>query len=203
MMQTSSPQVIGITGGIGSGKSIVSKCFHIMGIPVYDCDKEAKRLNHTHPTIRQSLIKLVGTHVYMTDGTLNKVALADYLFATPTHAQQVNDIIHPVVKEDFLQWKSRQHSPWVAIESAILYESRFDSLADKVIAVCAPAEVRLTRACLRDNASPDAIRARMSHQTTDEEKSKQADYTLNNDDKQAILPQILDILANLPCTYRR
>lgn len=202
MTQPLTPQVLGITGGIGSGKSVVSHCLHIMGIPVYNCDNEAKRLNYTHPTIRQELCKLVGKDLYP-NGQLDKASLATYLFASPEHASKVNAIIHPIVKDDFMQWASRQHTPWVAIESAILYESNFAHLTNKVVNVSAPEEVRITRACLRDKAPAEAIRQRIAHQMSDEEKSLRADYTLYNDGKQAILPQILDILANLLCLSRK
>ena len=198
-----SPFVLGITGGIGSGKSIVARCLHIMGIPVYNSDNEARRLNNTHPAIRQALIQLVGNHVYLPDGSLNKIALANYLFKSATHAEQVNAIIHPIVKEDFLQWKQRQYTPWVAIESAILYESKFDSLADKVLTVYAPKDIRIERVCQRDYTTPKAIQARISCQMADEEKVRLSDFTLYNDGNHAILPQILDILANLLCQSQK
>lgn len=198
-----SPLVLGITGGIGSGKSVVARCLHIMGIPVYNSDNEARRLNNTHPTIRQALIQLVGHDVYLPDGPLNKTALANYLFASPANAEQVNAIIHPIVKEDFLQWKQRQHTPWVAIESAILYESGFNSLADKVLTVYAPESIRVERACQRDHATPEAIKARIARQMPDEEKVRRSDFTLHNEGNRAILPQILNILANLFCLSQK
>ena len=197
------PLVLGITGGIGSGKSVIARCLHIMGIPVYNSDNEARRLNNTHPIIRQALTQLVGNHVYLPNGSLNKTALANYLFESSTHAEQVNAIIHPIVKEDFLQWKQRQHTPWVAIESAILYESRFDSLADKVLTVYAPEAIRIERACLRDHTSPEVIQARILRQMADEEKVRLSDFILHNDGNRAILPQIFDILANLLCPSQK
>ena len=196
------PSVLGITGGIGSGKSVVSQCLDIMGIPVYNCDNEAKRLNNTHPTIRKELCELVGKDLYP-DGILDKASLAAYLFASPEHAAQVNAIVHPTVMNDFQQWKSRQDTPWVGIESAILYESNFAHLADKVIAVYAPEQLRIARACRRDNAPSEAIRQRIARQMKDEEKCKLADFTLYNDDNHPLLPQILDILANLLCLSRK
>lgn len=196
------PSVLGITGGIGSGKSVVSQCLDIMGIPVYNCDNEAKRLNNTHPTIRKELCELVGKDLYP-DGILDKASLAAYLFASPEHAAQVNAIVHPTVMNDFQQWKSRQDTPWVGIESAILYESNFAHLADKVIAVYAPEQLRIARACRRDNAPIEAIRQRIARQMKDEEKCKLADFTLYNDDNHPLLPQILDILANLLCLSRK
>ena len=194
------PSVLGITGGIGSGKSVVSQCLDIMGIPVYNCDNEAKRLNNTHPTIRKELCELVGKDLYP-DGILDKASLAAYLFASPEHAAQVNAIVHPTVMDDFQQWKSRQDTPWVGIESAILYESNFAHLADKVIAVYAPEQLRIARACRRDNAPAESIRQRIARQMKDEEKCKLADFTLYNDDNHPLLPQILDILANLLCVF--
>ena len=196
------PSVLCITGGIGSGKSVVSQCLDIMGIPVYNCDNEAKRLNNTHPTIRKELCELVGKDLYP-DGILDKASLAAYLFASPEHAAQVNAIVHPTVMDDFQQWKSRQDTPWVGIESAILYESNFAHLADKVIAVYAPEQLRIARACRRDNAPIEAIRQRIARQMKDEEKCKLADFTLYNDDNHPLLPQILDILANLLCLSRK
>jgi len=196
------PSVLGITGGIGSGKSVVSQCLDIMGIPVYNCDNEAKRLNNTHPTIRKELCELVGKDLYP-DGILDKASLAAYLFASPKHAAQVNAIVHPTVMNDFQQWKSRQDTPWVGIESAILYESNFAHLADKVIAVYAPEQLRIARARRRDNAPAEAIRQRIARQMKDEEKCKLADFTLYNDDNHPLLPQILDILANLLCLSRK
>lgn len=197
------PQVLGITGGIGSGKSVVAQCLYNMDIPIYNTDNEAKRLNNTHPAIRKALKKLVGEKVYTEEGYLNKPLLASYLFEDEQHTKLVNAIIHPYVEEDFLQWKQRQESPWVAIESAILYESGFDHLTDKVIAVYAPQEVKIKRASKRDHTSADAIRQRMERQMPDEEKRARAAYTIINDDKHPILPQILDILANLLCKIPR
>ena len=174
----------------------------VLGIPVYNCDNEAKRLNNTHPTIRKELCELVGKDLYP-DGILDKASLAAYLFASPEHAAQVNAIVHPTVMDDFQQWKSRQDSPWVGIESAILYESNFAHLADKVIAVYAPEQLRIARARRRDNAPAEAIRQRIARQMKDEEKCKLADFTLYNDDNHPLLPQILDILANLLCLSRK
>ena len=106
------PQVLGITGGIGSGKSVVAQCLYNMDIPIYNTDNEAKRLNNTHPAIRKALKKLVGEEVYTEEGYLNKPLLASYLFEDEQHTKLVNAIIHPYVEEDFLQWKQRQESPY-------------------------------------------------------------------------------------------
>lgn len=198
-MTTPPCKVLGITGGIGSGKSVVARCMQCMDIPVYNCDDEAKRLNITHPAIRQALINLIGGNVYNTDGSLNKSILATYLFANEQNALTINSIIHPYVMEDFRSWAQKQSTTWVAIESAILFESGFDHLADQIITVYAPEDVRIERAVLRDHTSPEAIRQRIARQISEEEKKKLADYIVLNDGKRPIIPQILDILANLPC----
>ncbi len=198
-MNTPSCKVLGITGGIGSGKSVVARCLRNMDIPVYNCDDEAKRLNDTHPAIRQALTALIGNNTYDTDGHLNKSVLATYLFADQQNASRINAIIHPHVMDDFLQWKQRQVSPWVAIESAILFESGFNRLADKILTVSAPEEIRIERAVKRDHTSPKAVRQRMRHQMSDDEKVKLSDYIVLNDEEHPIIPQILDILANLLC----
>lgn len=151
-------KTIGITGGIGSGKSYVSDILRReFGIPVYDCDKEAKRLTATDPDIRRRLIRLVGPEVF-NGQELNKKLLADYLFANPENARKVNAIIHPAVQEDFKLWAGRQQKPITALESAILFESGFNGLVDKVILVDAPEDVRLKRAMLRDTATEAQIR---------------------------------------------
>lgn len=196
------PHVLGITGGIGSGKSVVSRCLRTMGIPVYDCDREARRLNVTHPAIRRELTALVGEQVYTADGQLNRPLLASYLFASPDHAARVNAIVHPRVREDFQAWCSRQGGEWVAVESAILYEAGFDDLADKVLAVHAPEAVRLQRVMARDGADEEAVRRRMACQMSDEEKCRRASHCLLNDGREAVIPQILDILGVLFCVSR-
>lgn len=173
-------KTIGITGGIGSGKSYVSAILREkFGIPVYDCDMEAKRLTASNEEIRQRLIALVGPEVF--DGNkLNKQLLADYLFADVEHASKVNAIIHPVVLQDFKRWAEEQHEkPIVALESAILFESGLGEMVDKVLFVDAPEEVRLRRAMLRDTASEAQIRARMKMQGPELHRL-QADFIINN-----------------------
>lgn len=173
---------LGITGGIGSGKSHVSRLLQEhWQVPVYDCDSEAKRLTASLPSIREALTRLVGEALWQ-DGQLQKPLLAAYLFASPDHARQVNAIIHPAVRQDFLRW-ARQHaaSPVVAIESAILCESGFDSLVDCIMLVDAPQDVRLRRAMTRDGASREQVQARMAQQDSTQARAK-ARFVVNNGD---------------------
>ena len=177
---------LGITGGIGSGKSYVAHLLEEKGFPLYDTDREAKRLTLTHPRIREALSTLLGTEVYQADGTLNKPLLASYLFSSPEHAEQINGIIHPCVYEDFQAWAHRQEEAGaqvVMMESAILFESGFQKAVDYVVMVYAPLELRIKRAMQRDAASEAQIRARISAQMDDEEKKRKADYVLYNEEK--------------------
>lgn len=190
-------KTIGITGGIGSGKSYVSAILQEkFGIPVYDCDKEAKRLTASNEEIRQKLIALVGPEVF-NGNKLNKQLLADYLFADVEHASQVNAIIHPVVLQDFKRWAEEQHEkPIVALESAILFESGLGEMVDKVLFVDAPEEVRLRRAMLRDTASEAQIRARMKMQRPELHRL-QADFIIDNNqtDDSQLLNQLEKLLT--------
>lgn len=192
------PVKVGITGGIGSGKSYISKLLRTkFGVDVYDCDAEAKRLTNTSPDIHRRLEALVGQDVYDAEGLVRQ-RLAEYLFADATHAQAVNAIIHPVVLTDFQAWARRQQSPVVAMESAILYESGFDTYVDSVILVDAPEEVRLQRAMARDTATEAQIRARMRMQKTDAFR-KRADYIVENGTAtdEMIVRQLTDILKSI------
>ena len=172
---------LGITGGIGSGKSYVAQMLQARwDVPVYDCDSEAKRLTAESDDIRTALTQLVGDHLWQ-QGQMQKPALAAYLFASPEHAAQVNAIIHPAVRRDFLCWAdAHSRSPVVAIESAILCESGFHTLVDSILLVDAPLEVRLQRAMLRDGASRQQVMARMARQ--DSAQARQlARFTVIND----------------------
>lgn len=172
---------LGITGGIGSGKSYVAQMLQARwDVPVYDCDSEAKRLTAESDDIRTALTQLVGDHLWQ-QGQMQKPVLATYLFASPEHAAQVNAIIHPAVRRDFLRWAdAHSRSPVVAIESAILCESGFHTLVDSILLVDAPLEVRLQRAMLRDGASRQQVMARMARQ--DSAQARQlARFTVIND----------------------
>lgn len=188
---------IGITGGIGSGKSIVSRLFEIMGVPVYVSDVETKQLTATDTRIRRELIDLLGEEVYI-DNELNKALLASYLFSDPEHARLVNGIIHPRVKADFRQWVEKHDSfPMVGIESAILIEAGFIGEVDVVVMVYAPEDIRLLRAMKRDASPRELIEKRIRSQMSDEEKRRIADYVIINDDSMALIPQVVNLITLL------
>lgn len=190
-------KTIGITGGIGSGKSFVSAILRErFGIPIYDCDSEAKRLTASDAGIRRQLTALVGPEVFRS-GSLDKRLLADFLFASAENASAVNAIIHPVVLQDFEGWRERQgDAATVGMESAILYESGFAEKVDAVLFVDAPLEVRLRRAMLRDTASEEQVRARMKMQRPELYRQR-ADFVIDNgtDDEKKLTRELEEIIT--------
>ncbi|MDR0394492.1 MAG: dephospho-CoA kinase [Tannerella sp.] len=180
---------IGITGGIGSGKSFVSSLFGMNKIPVYTADTESKRLADTSPVIRRKLTGLLGEDIYV-DDRLDRKRLASIIFFDEQILRKVNRIIHPVVRKDFRMWVERQKGHLCAIESAILFESGFDKAVDVVLLVYAPVELRLTRAMKRDDATEVDIMKRMNRQLPEELKREKSDYVIINDDAQALIPQV-------------
>ena len=189
---------LGITGGIGSGKSSVCELLRVMGIPVYDCDKEASRLMNQSSAIREQLIRLVGEGVSDAGGTLNRKMLADFMFADALRVKAVNAIVHPAVRADFCRWaEERNEEPVVAMESAILYEAGMQDVVDAVVLVYAPAKERLQRAMARDGASSKQIQRRIDSQLPDENKMALADYVIRNAEADAITPQVVKLLRGL------
>lgn len=184
---------LGITGGIGSGKSYICRILQErFGVPVYDCDKQARLLTLTQPEIQAQLETLIGG-VCHEDGTIDKAVLARYLFASEENARRVNAIIHPAVRADLRNWYARQTVPVVAMESAILYESGFETEVDKVLFVDAPFELRLQRAMERDKASREDILQRMNRQQSESQRLR-ADFRLTNDGNSNLEPLLADLL---------
>ena len=180
---------IGITGGIGSGKSVVSALISMAGIPVYAADDESKRLIDASPDIRRKLTDLIDETIFI-NGKLNRRKLASIIFSDEAILKQVNDIIHPVVMLDFNVWAKKQATDYCAMETAILYETGFDREMDIILMVYAPIELRLTRAMQRDNATEADILRRMNRQLPDELIRKQADVEIINDGIHPLIPQV-------------
>jgi dephospho-CoA kinase len=187
---------IGITGGIGSGKTYVCQLLKQRGIPVYHCDDEAKRLMTESPVIRKKLCKLIGNDAY-NGQELNKAFIAQYLFACNDHANHINAIVHPIVRQDFLQWTMQQNSHIVAQECAILFESGFQDAVDFTVEVYAPLPLRIQRATQRDHVAPEHILARIAQQMDEEEKRQRADFCILNDDTADLDAQLDLLLAQL------
>lgn len=189
---------IGLTGGIGSGKSVVSHLLRLMDIPIYDCDDETKHLMAHDSSIRQSLTALVDANLYDSGG-LDKAKLANYIFGNDVHLKAVNAIIHPAVRADFIRWSKvySQYSPILGMESAILIDVGFQDAVDIVINVSAPIDVRLRRAVLRDHSSVELIQKRIDSQISESERNAKADYIIYNDDVHPIIPQVYSLISKL------
>ncbi len=187
---------IGITGGIGSGKSYICKRLQDRGIPVYSCDDEAKRLMTESKIIKKAITQLIGDSAY-TDGRLNKPSIASFLFSDTHNAEKINAIVHPVVKQDFEAWANRQHTDIVAQECAILFESHFEDTVDYTIEVYAPMPTRLQRAMKRDSATAEQIQARMRQQMDEEAKRDKADFCIVNDGLNNIDEEISKVMSRI------
>lgn len=188
---------IALTGGIGSGKSLVAKIFKTFGIPLYLADIEAKRLMNENPDLRKQIVKLLGREAYLPEGGLNKKFIAEKIFHNKELLEKINKLVHPAVADDFENWTKTQKAPYLIKEAALLYESGQDASADAVIVVSAPDDLRIERVCKRDATSKEAVKARMKNQMPQNEKDKRADYLIINDGEKALLPQVLKVHENI------
>lgn len=184
---------VGITGGIGSGKSTVCKVFRTMGIPVFEADNVARQLMNSNAEIRILLIKLFGAEVYLPDQTVDRKLLASIVFSDPSLLAQLNEIVHPFVKNAFDEWCEKQESPYILHEAAILFESGFYKIMDKTITVVTSEEERIQRVMKRDGTTSELVKQRIQHQWTDEQRINLADFVINNNENELIIPQIIEI----------
>jgi dephospho-CoA kinase len=187
---------IGLTGGIGSGKSLIGKIVENLGYPVYYSDLAAKELVDTDSEIRSQLIGLLGSEVYIVN-ELNRPFLAQQLFKNDQLRIQVNQIIHPKVRSAFEEWCNRQNSPYVFNEAAILFETGAYKTMDKNLLVTAPTELRIQRVIERDKMAVQQVEERISKQWSDNEKRALADFIIINDEKEPLIAQIETFLATL------
>lgn len=188
--------ILGITGGIGSGKTTVTNIFSLLAIPVYIADIESKKITANSPVIREKLTALLGEELYA-ENELNKALLASHIFNNAETLKQVNAIIHPEVQKDFSNWiELNKDKQILAIETAILFESGFDHFVDKSITVYTPLEERIKRAMKRDNSDRQEVMNRINSQMPDEEKIKLSDFTIVNDNKHSLIEQTLSLLYN-------
>jgi dephospho-CoA kinase len=183
---------IGVTGGIGSGKSTVCRFFEVLGVPVYDSDSRAKQLIHSNADLIRLYKSLFGEDIYV-NGYLNRSKVAVLLFRDPSLLKHVEAVVHPLVRADFEKWANKQDCGLVINEAAVLFEGGSYKFMDKIITVVAPVDLRIQRVKRRDNASDEAIRSRMNNQWSDEQKIVRSDFTVFADDRQLIIPQILKI----------
>lgn len=173
--------VIGITGGIGSGKSTLSELIRKQGYPVYDTDKEARRLQDEDEILIQQIKSLFGENIYA-DGKLNRAEVAVLVFNNPELLQKLTAMVHPAVKHDFIMWKGKFNSEdLIFIESAVLFEGGFNQLTDKVILVTASEDIRIQRVMKRDKISREQVLSRIKNQIPDTEKAPKSDLIINTD----------------------
>jgi dephospho-CoA kinase len=183
---------IGITGGIGAGKSLVCKIFQCLGIQVYNADLKAKAIMNNNVVINEMLENAFGKSIFSKEG-LNRHLLADLVFKDPKKLESLNGIVHPFVRTDFDFWANEQSSQYVIIESAILFESNFHKGLDATIEIYAPLEVRAQRSVARGGIIANEVIKRMENQMNEEEKKQMADYVIYNDDTQLLIPQVLKL----------
>ncbi|MDE7374693.1 MAG: dephospho-CoA kinase [Odoribacter sp.] len=193
-------KTIGLTGGIGSGKSTVARMLRQMGYPVYIADKEASRLMNTHPEIRKELQQRFGAATYTARGTVDKPKMAQLVFNATQALADLNRIVHPRVMEDFRQWSQQQNSILVFFESAILFEAGLDRFFQSVICVSAPESLRISRVVERDRTTSDKVEERLRNQSDETLKCQKADFVIHNDRNRMILEQLLNILQKLQDT---
>ncbi len=188
----SNPLQIGITGGIGSGKTLVSKIFACLGIPVYDADSHAKELMTTDGILVSQIKKEFGDLSYLSDGTLNRKYLSEVVFNKQDRLDVLNKLVHPRVGENYTQWVKRHNNKaYVLKEAALLFEAGSYKTLDKIIVVHAPEEVRIKRVMHRDGRAEQQVREIIRKQMSEEEKLKRADFIIYNDESSLIIPQVL------------
>jgi dephospho-CoA kinase len=184
---------IGLTGGIGSGKSVVARIFKILEVPVYHADSEAKRIMNTHSDVRNEIRKLLGDQAYR-EGKLDKAYVAAKVFTDIELLNELNEIVHPSVRKDFLTWSEKfRHFPYIIEEAAILFETGFYKDFDYMLVVYASEELRIRRVMARDRAGRAEILKRMSNQMSQERKMELADFTVFNNENDLIIPQVLSL----------
>lgn len=189
------PLLIGLTGGIASGKSLIAKIFHVLGIPAYEADQRAKWLMQHDPELKEGIVETFGAASYTSEGELDRRYLAAQVFNQEDRVKQLNALVHPRVGQDFVEWVGTHKAyPYLLNEAALMFESgRFKSL-DHVITVYAPENVRVTRVQKRDpQRSLEEIKAIMSKQMPEEEKLKRADFVVYNDGSRLVIQQVLDL----------
>lgn len=192
------PYLVGITGGIGAGKTTVSRVFHVLGVPLYNADERAKWLMENNEKLKASVAEFFGSEAYFADGRLNRGFLASKVFSDPSQTEKINSLVHPEVGRDFREWCRMQSYPYVLKEAALLFESGSYRELDKMILVSAPLETRIERVLSRD---PQRTRAQVldivEKQWDESRKRERSDFILDNSDNSMLLPQILQVHQKL------
>jgi dephospho-CoA kinase len=197
-MSKSRPLLVGITGGIGSGKSTVCKLFSLLGVPIYTADDRAKWLMSHDPELKIEILATFGPSAYSTTGELNRDYLAETVFSNPEKVAALNALVHPAVGKDFALWVNQQTAPYVIKEAALLFETGSAKALDCVINVSSPLRIRMARVLLRDpQRTEEQVNQIINQQLPDEEKNERADFSIKNTDNKLLLPQVIDIHTQL------
>ncbi len=184
---------LGLTGGIGSGKTLVCSVLEKLGVPVYYADIKARNLMNSDTDLQAGIVNMFGERAYTKEG-LNRAFLAESVFGDQERLSRLNKLVHPVVRADFISWVARQgRTAYVVEEAAILFESGASLEMDLSVLVYAPQEIRIRRVMERDHLERDAVLKRMEHQISEEEKKKLADHVINNDGTAMLLPQVIEL----------
>ena len=189
-------RIIGITGGIGSGKSTIAKVFISMGFPVYNSATRAKELINSNIDVIDSIKQEFGDDIYSSEG-LDRKKMASIVFSDSDKLQKLNSIVHPAVGLDFDKWANSQNTSFVLKEAAILFETGIYKSLDKTILVTCPKEERINRVMKRDSATKEAIEARMNSQWSEEKKKELADYIIDNSGEEMVIPQVISLINRL------
>ena len=184
---------VGITGGIGSGKSTVCQIFKILGVPVFEADLVARKLLNDSSKIVSGLIRLFGEGIYDADTGIDRKKLAELIFNDDIQLSKVNELIHPEVRNEYQKWLTKQNSPYILHEAAILFESGFYKMMDYTILVSAPENIRIERVSKRDKVNSERVMERIQKQWTDDEKRKLANAEIINDNSELIIPQVIKL----------
>lgn len=185
---------VGITGGIGSGKSVVCRMFGMLGAPIYDSDAKAKELMSSDPELIDGIKQAFGAEAYR-GGEPDRAYLASKVFNSPESLQKLNSLVHPAVMRDFARWSRSLEDtvPYLLMESAIIFDNNLEGGLDYTVTVSAPAELRIQRAMERDNAPRNKIEERIANQLTDAEREKRANFVIHNDGKESVWEQVLEL----------
>jgi len=183
---------VGLTGGIGSGKSLIAELFTHLGIPVYSADLRAKEIMTEDDEVRKELITIFGEKIYV-GGILDRKKLAKIVFNDPDQLQLLNKVVHPAVRKDYNEWHDRQNAAYTIREAAILFESGAYADCNKIITVNAEEALRLRRVIKRDKSEEEEVVLRMKNQWSDEQRAEKSNFVISNNEQDMILPQVLEI----------
>ena len=187
---------VGLTGGIGSGKSTVAQIFEVLGIPVYYADIAAKKIMNEDEGLRLAITKIFGEQAYTND-ILDRKYISSIVFSDPAKLQQLNSLVHPATKKDGETWMQKQTNPYAIHEAALIFEAKVSDRLDHVIGVSSPIELRIKRAVERDKVSREEVLKRMDQQLDEEVKMSKCDFVLINDEQQLLIPQVLELHKKL------